>query len=403
MKIELINYAITNLFHRKTRSLLTILSVLIGIMAIYTLVSFGLGIQRYVDTLAQDAGVDKIFIQAKGMGAPGTDSTFYLSRDDFNFVKKIKGVAFVSALYAKPAKIEFKKETRYTYLLGTDPKQNDFIQNSLGIEIEKGRSLKKGETNKAALGYNYLFDDKVFSRKLVLGDKILINGREFEIVSFVSEVGNPQDDSQIYVTEEAMEQLYPSIKDKFGFMIAQTEKGIDPQELADKITEKLRKHKNQEEGKEDFYAQTFADAIATFSIIINIINSVLFLIALVSLIVASVNIMNTMYTAVLERTQEIGIMKAIGAKNSDILKIFIFESGALGMMGGIVGVIFGYFVASLGGLIAKSAGYALLTPIFPWQLSAACILFSFAIGAIAGLFPARQASRLKPVEALRYE
>ena len=127
------------------------------------------------------------------------------------------------------------------------------------------------------------------------------------------------------------------------------------------------------------------------------------LIALISLVVASVNIMNTMYTAVIERTKEIGVMKAIGARNSDILYIFIFESGFLGAVGGVLGVGLGYLVASAGGNIAAATGYSSIYPIFPWYLTAGCILFAFFVGAIAGIMPAVQASKLRPVDALRYE
>jgi putative ABC transport system permease protein len=120
-------------------------------------------------------------------------------------------------------------------------------------------------------------------------------------------------------------------------------------------------------------------------------------------VVAAVNIMNTMYTAVLERTGEIGIMKAVGARNSDILFIFVFEAGLLGAMGGVLGVILGYIVAKIGGGIAAASGFSLLQPIFPWTLVLGCIVFAFLVGAGAGIMPAYKASRLRPVEALRYE
>ena len=96
-------------------------------------------------------------------------------------------------------------------------------------------------------------------------------------------------------------------------------------------------------------------------------------------------------------------MKAVGARNSDILLIFVFESGFLGLIGGLLGVIFGYIVASIGGGIAAANGFALLKPEFPVVLIISCLLFSFLVGAAAGYFPARRASKLKPVDALRYE
>ena len=113
----------------------------------------------------------------------------------------------------------------------------------------------------------------------------------------------------------------------------------------------------------------------TFGMIINILNGILVLIALISLVVAAVNIMNTMYTAVLERTKEIGVMKAIGAQNNEILSIFVFESGFLGFLGGVAGVILGFLISFTGGKIAAGAGFAMLKPVFPWYLILSCLLF----------------------------
>ena len=96
-------------------------------------------------------------------------------------------------------------------------------------------------------------------------------------------------------------------------------------------------------------------------------------------------------------------MKAVGARNSEIMFIFIFESGMLGMIGGTIGVLLGYIVATTGGKIAAAAGYALLKPIFPPVLIIGCILFSLIVGAASGVMPALRASKLKPVDALRYE
>jgi putative ABC transport system permease protein len=399
-----IKYALQNLSHRKLRSFLTIISIMIGITAIFALVSFGLGIQSYVDTLATQSGTDKLFIMSKTMGAPGTDQTFYVSQDDIDFVSKINGVKEISGMYMKPAEIIFKEKKRYNYLVGIDMSKIDFILESAGnIKIINGRQLRKGDLGKVVLGYNYQIADKIFPKEIKIGDKVFISSQPFDVIGFYDEVGSPSDDAQIYVTKEQFELLYPSDKDKYGYVMIRAEKDIPTKELADRIMEKLRKHKGQEKGKEDFYVQSFEDLIKTFTTIITVINSILVLIALISLVVASVNIMNTMYTAVLERTKEIGVMKAVGARNSDILVIFIFESGLLGMLGGIIGVILGYVVATIGGGFAAGAGYALLKPIFPWTLILGCIMFAFLIGAGSGVLPAIRASKLHPVDSLRYE
>jgi len=373
-----------------------------GITAIYTILSFGLGLQNYMDTLADEAGADKLYIQARGIGAPGTDDNFRLTKDDIDFVGKTRGVEDITAIYMDAGSVEFKDQIIYAYVSGLDTDDLEFFEESFSFKIEKGRQLRDDDIGKVALGYRYGQDDKAFEKAVRTGDDIKVNGVDFEVVGFYEEVGNPADDVNVYLTQAQFEELY-DIKDEYGFAMIKAEKGVDTGELAEKITIKLRKHKDQDEGQEDFFVQTFEDVLATFGVIINVLNGVLILIALISVIVASVNIMNTMYTAVLERTKEIGIMKAIGSTNKRILMIFMLESGLLGLIGGVVGIGLGYLIASTGGKFAAESGFALLQPAFPWYLTAGCLLFGFFVGAVSGLLPSIQASKQKPVDALRYE
>ena len=127
-------------------------------------------------------------------------------------------------------------------------------------------------------------------------------------------------------------------------------------------------------------------------------------IAAISLLVGGIGIMNTMYTSVLERTREIGTMKAVGAKNSDILFLFLFESGLLGLVGGAIGVGIGLGLGKTAEYIATvQLGTNLLQASTDSWLIFGALLFSFIIGALSGVLPAMQASKLKPVDALRYE
>ena len=127
-------------------------------------------------------------------------------------------------------------------------------------------------------------------------------------------------------------------------------------------------------------------------------------IALISLLVGGIGIMNTMYTSVLERTREIGVMKAIGAKNSDVLGMFLIESGLLGLVGGAIGVIIGMSISKLVEIGANSAfGPGTIVAVFPPYLIIGALAFSFIVGALSGVLPARRASKLKPVDALRSE
>ncbi|MFQ5474811.1 MAG: ABC transporter permease [Candidatus Nanoarchaeia archaeon] len=404
MKLEYFKYAFDNVRHRRLRSWLTIISILIGIAAIYSLVSFGQGLSNYVDTLSEDMGRDKIIVQSKGIGAAGTDPNFFIPADDVAFLSKVKGIKQIVGIYAKTAEVESDKQKKFVFAMSFPLGEYKNLMTSLmTVELDRGRELKKGDKMKAVLGYNYQLQNKIYKKPLKLNDKILINGHTVEVVGFYQSIGNPQDDSNIYLTEEGILLLYPDIEDKFQFAFGSAEPTADPTEVAERAEDKLRKHKGIDKGKETFYIQTFEQVIEQFSTVLTVINAILVLIALISLIVAGVNIMNTMYTAVLERTQEIGVMKAIGARNSDIMFIFLVESGMLGIVGGVFGIAFGFAVAKTGEAILAGAGYAAFYPIFPWQLTVGCLLFAFLVGALAGLFPARQAARLKPVTALRYE
>jgi putative ABC transport system permease protein len=156
------------------------------------------------------------------------------------------------------------------------------------------------------------------------------------------------------------------------------------------------------EKTEDFSILTPDKLLASFGTILSIITVFLVGIAAISLVVGSIGIMNTMYTSVLERTKEIGTMKAIGAKNSDILLVFMIESGLLGLLGGIIGAFLGLGLAFLVANIASTAlGENIITVSVNYTLLFGAIAFSFAVGLFSGLAPAWQASKLKPVDALR--
>jgi putative ABC transport system permease protein len=403
MRVEYLRFAVSNLAHRKLRSGLTVLSILIGIAAIFALVSFGFGIQSYVDEVAESAGVDKLFVQAKGIGAPGVDDTFKVTQDDVEFVEKVNGVSEASGIYMKGVEVERDKQKKYVYGLGYSIEKAELIEESFGVEVETGRGFRKGDKDKVILGHNYQLEDKVFSKPVLLGEKLLIQKKEFEVAGFYDAVGNPSDDANIYFTYDGFESIFPNSTDIYGFIMIRAERNVPADQLADVLQERLRKEKNQEKGKEDFFVRSFEEQLQIFTNIVTVLNGMLYLIALISVVVASVNTMNTMYTAVLERTKEIGVMKAIGARNEDILYIFIFEAGFMGAIGGAIGVALGWAIASAGGAIAAASGFGSLQPVFPLPLILGCVVFAFLVGAVSGILPARQAAQLKPIDALRYE
>jgi len=403
---DIFKYAVSNIWNRKMRSFLTVLSILIGITAIYALVSFGQGINKYVTDFSQEMGSDKVMMMPGGglASAPGTSNILY-TEDDLEFLRKTNGIAVATGMMITAGKIEFKDfREKYPFVAGlsTESSEQRLIEELFGgIGVIEGRPLKKGDVLKANLGYSYTIPNRMFKKAISIGDKIEINDVKVEVVGFYEEIGNPGDDSNIYLSFEGYNEIFDT--DEFEYIYLRVAPDKDPSEIAERINEKFRKRRGQKEGEEDFSVQTFEDTIAAFTGVINVLNGVLVLIALISLVVAAVNITNTMYTSVLERTREIGVMKAIGSRNRQILNIFIIESGILGLMGGALGVLLGYGIAKMGQAIARAAGLTFLRPYFPIWLTIGCLLFAFLVGAGAGTLPAIQASRQKPVDALRYE
>jgi putative ABC transport system permease protein len=374
--------------------------VLIGIAAITALISFGYGISFYVSDMSQKMGTDKLIVMARGISPIG--SSVILDKTDVDAIKKVNGVEEVAGIYAISSEIEFNNQKRYAYLIGADFNEHRALfEEMTTVEIISGTPLSSNEKSKAIFGYNYQFPDKIFGKPLKLGDKVKINGKYLAVSGFYDAIGNPSDDSQIYVTEVAAEEIFGA--ESYMEITVRVSPGENATRVAEDVEKELRQHRNQEKGEEDFYAQTFEQVIATFTVVLNVIIAVVILIALISVIVASVNIMNTMYASILERTKEIGIFKAIGARNDEILVIFMIESGMLSLTGGIIGFIIGFLIAKVAGIAISAAGYGFLKPYFSWQMVTGILLFSLLVGLAAGFLPARNASRLKPVEALRYE
>jgi putative ABC transport system permease protein len=399
---DYIKYAWNNIRKRLLRSSLTILSIMIGIMAIFTLVSFGQGLSKYMIDTFESMGTDKIIMEINTFGPPGSsDVSFY--DDDVDFIEKVTGVDVVTGLNFVVTDVSIKGErpqSAYVMGLSTESDDLELVKTMLTVDTQEGRFLKKDDRTKIVVGNSFSKANKIFTKALTIGDKIKIKEIDFEIVGIMESIGNPQDDTNIYMEQDYYNKVFG---DGYSYIYIQAQKGANIEKLAETIDEKYRKHTNQEEGKENYYIQTFEDMMDTAGTVITTINVVVLVIALISIVVAAINITNTMYTSVLERTNEIGIMKAIGARNFEILKIFLIESAILGLIGGLLGMGLGYLISKFGEGIALSAGYGLLKPYFPLWLIMGCLIFAILVGMISGFLPAKQASEQKPVDSLRYE
>ncbi len=394
---ERINYSLRNIKHRKTRSILTILSIAVGVATIFIFVSFGLGLYNYIGEIYSSSAVDKLMIQPKGTNM--LDTTFSFDNQDLQAVEKSSGVESATGVSFKSVEIKKQDKLFYTFLIAYNP-SNPLMMDVTGIKLYQGRELKTND-NDIILGYNYLIPNKIFEKPYSLNENIVINGEKLKIVGFYSPIGNPADDAQIYISHSLNERLFNKSA-SYNMIVAKADLGRMNETITN-IEKNLRKSRDVEKDKEDFYVQSFESLIKTYSVVLNIVIWFILLIALISILVSSINTANTMVTSVLERRKEIGVIKSIGGKNSDIFAIFLFESGFLGAIAGIFGILLGWGLSSLGGQILNQIGYGFLTPSFPLILFIGCLMFSILTGAISGVMPSINASKTNPVETLKYE
>ncbi|MBS3109188.1 ABC transporter permease [Candidatus Woesearchaeota archaeon] len=396
--------AVESLRVRQVRTWLTMIGIFIGIAAIVSLISLGQGMKEAITSQFAALGSDKITIQARGLtlGPPGSNVVEPLSKSDLEAVKKVPGVNRAGGRMIKAVNVLFKEQRSFVFMadIPSDYQERALVLEVVKPTVEDGRFLNKGDKYKIVVGNDYA-KKNIIGKGIVVGDKLEINGYQFEVVGVMEKKGLPMIDLAFIANEDAFREITGNI-DEESLIVAEVNKGAAMKAVADDIKKTLRKHRNEEKDKEGFTVSTPDQFLNTLNTILSIVQAVLVGIAGISLMVGGIGIMNTMYTAVLERTKEIGVMKAIGAKNSDILLIFLIESGFLGLVGGTIGIMLGLGLSKMVELIAVYVwGNLLLKANFSPILIAGALAFSFIVGMVSGTLPAMQASKLQPVEALR--
>jgi len=398
--------ALNNLKRRRLRSWLTMIGIFIGIAAVVALISLGQGLQEYITEQFEVLGADKITIIGKAgfITSPLASelSSKPLTKEDIELVNKIEGVELASGFLMKSLEVEYKGQKKEFLISGIVPEE--YLKIFKGTyEVERGRDFKPKEKGKLLIGYNTAHKD--FDKKIEIGSKIIVGGKKFEVIGILEKIGNPSDDSSIIMDLDSLRELTGE-KKIISMIFAKVKSGSDVDKVSQEIEKEMKKKRNEKlsEDPKTFSIQTSEQLLETFQNIFSVVQGVLVGIAAISLLVGGIGIMNTMYTSVLERTKEIGTMKAIGAKNSHILLLFLFESGLLGLIGGGIGVIIGIGLAKGAEYMASVyiGGSFLKASMNPLIIFGA-LLFAIIVGTLSGIAPAYQASKLKPAKALRYE
>jgi len=335
--------ALGNLRHRGLRSWLTILGVFIGIAAVVSLITMGQGLETAITGQFGALSVDTLTIQNKGtgFGPPGSTVIEKLNKNDLQIIESVSGVDLVVPRMIRVGSLEYNEIAGFGFAsdIPEEKENREFIYDNFNLEAEEGRLLRENDRGKVMLG-NFFLDTEDFEKDFRVGKNVKVNGGDFEIIGILEQSSTFQLNSVVFMTTSDLQDIF-GIEDEIDLIVAQVKDREKIEEIGEEIERKLRGDRNEKEGEETFSVETPLESLEVVSTILGIINIIVVGIAAISLFVGGIGIANTMYTSVVERTREIGIMKAIGARNKEILSIFLIESGLLGLVGGIAGALVG--------------------------------------------------------------
>ena len=398
MVSEYFTFAYKSLSQQKSRAALTLLGMIIGIAVIVALISLGTGMRASISGNLEKVGADRINIFpaglfSGGMGGPPQE-TVPFSEKELNEIARLPGVKDVQPYFFRSGEVKFRNEVAFVNIGGGTEEILEIYSNF--YNLKEGRYVKDFDTRAVDIGIRLAED--TFETDIRVGDFIEVNGKKFEVVGIFTEIGNQQDDTTVYMPIKAGQTLYDA-RGEISMMIATADDERKVKLTADRIEVRLKKLR----GGKDFEIATTADFAKQINQVLGVLTFVLGGIASISIIVGGVIIMNTMLMSVFERTPEIGILKATGAKQKTILLLFLTEAGFVGLVGGILGFIVGAALSIIIDIIGTAYVGSMFQTKITIELVIGSILFSFIVGAISGLYPAWQASKLRPIEALRYE
>jgi len=407
MLVDNVKIAFKNIKERKSRVFLTLIGIAIGIMAIIALLSIGQGVQSAVEgelsSLTDTIIVTTGNVDASPLGGGFTSGGYgkFFTERDVDDIERIGGIESADPIMFAASYIEFNGDEEIITLLGMSA---DSMSNVFGIDflgLESGEFMNVGDQNKCIVGNNVAH--KYFDTEIGVGNKIKINEKKFYVNGIYRKQGagfSTQTDEYIHLTIRDFKEV--TGRDDIGGILVRASDVDYVESIADEIEFAI----NENHGETDFAnAITMNSILESIQDVLSVISIFLLGIAAIALVVASIGIMNTMLTSVMERTHEIGVMKAIGAKNSDILIIFLTEGILISIFGGVVGTILGIIGGKLFGMASSNIGGAGI-PIEPVVTIITIILaigVALFVGIISSLYPARKASKMSPIEAVRYE
>ncbi len=403
--------AVRSLWSNKMRSMLTVLGIVIGVAAVIAMLAIGRGAEAAITSSIEGIGTNLLFV-APGQIRTGTNLATVARRLTLGDARALEdplaapAVSAVAPVVMRDEVVTAEGESHLTSVLGITPTYAE----ARNYHTTEGRFINEtdeaGRASVALLGPDAA--EALFGRKDgLVGTTIRIRGQPFRVIGVVEAkgggmMGANQDDRVFIPLSTAMARL-TSQPDQVDFFIVSAVSAEQVDEAREEITAILRtRHRLRPDQDDDFTVFTQEEFLGTFRTITQVLTIFLGGIAGISLLVGGIGIMNIMLVSVTERTREIGLRKALGARKRDILVQFLTEAMLLSLIGGVLGIALGWGISLAVGKIAAAA-QADIIPEVGTDAVLLATLFSAAVGVFFGLYPANRAAGLEPVEALRYE
>lgn len=397
--------AIESLSSNKMRSGLTILGIVIGVASVIAMLSLGSGTEASITQEIADIGTNLLYVSSGG----DVTNPEPLTLDDAEALAKsdvASAISNVAPTLQSQTTVSVPGESKQTSLIGITP---DFflVQDA---PLAEGNFINQSHLDSYAavvlLGAD-VAEDLFNTQSGLIGKSVRIGNQPFQILGVLQEQGGNNfgsSDNRILIplTTAQMRLVTRSTSDQVDMIYVQAKSSEDVPAAIEQVSQILRSRHRRNLGQDDFSiisTQSFLDMASTIT---GTITAFLGGIAGVSLLVGGIGIMNIMLVTVVERTREIGLRKAMGARKFDIRLQFLVESSFLSLGGGVIGILLGWGIAVLVGQIATMSGVA-IQPVVEPSVILLATLFSAAVGLFFGLYPANRAASLQPVEALRYE
>jgi len=410
--------ALRGISSSKSRTFLTILGIVIGIGTVVLVLSAGEGFKSYINAQVELFGSNTLTVETvvppstKSRNAGNTEggnsatnavpvTTF--KNKDIEDIKTIPNVRNAYGAVLGQEVVSYKNVAKNVFIFGSDASRFDIDKGVIYLgrpfTTEENRSLAQV----AVLGYDIKED--LFGNEDPIGKFIRVGNYNLQVIGVYESRGSfgpSNDDEQIFIPVTTLQKKYQGIDYLFYGIIELFDVNKGDATALDVADLLRRNHDISDPSQDDFKVRTQEQNLETFNTILSGVTFLLIAIALISLVVGGVGVMNIMYVVVTERIGEIGLKKALGATNKDILYEFLIEAILLTLLGGVIGILGGGFLAYIVAEVAQSFGFAwsFSVPISGIILS---LSMSMIVGVVFGVFPARNAAKLNPIEALNKE